>query len=90
METWSTSNSTELYRIDGWGAGFFRINPNGNVSVSPSADGASLDLYAVVEDLVRRGVKPPHLIRFDGIIRQRAQTIYDSFEKAMVEFGYQG
>jgi arginine decarboxylase len=90
MESWNTGKSTELYRIDGWGAGFFKINEQGNVAVSPTGNDSSLDLYNIVEDLVRRGVKPPHLIRFDGIIRQRAQTIYDSFEKAIAEFDYQG
>jgi arginine decarboxylase len=90
MSTWTIANSTEHYRIDGWGAGFFKINDRGNVSVYPQADGKSIDLCSIVEDLVRRGVKPPHLIRFDGIIRQRAKTIYDSFDKAIAEFNYGG
>ena len=90
MNQWTIANSSELYRIDGWGAGFFKANENGNVSVFPDGDGKSIDLCNIVEDLVRRGVKPPHLIRFDGIIRQRARIIYDSFDKAMAEFNYKG
>jgi arginine decarboxylase len=90
MSNWTIANSSELYRIDGWGAGFFKANEKGTVSVYPDGDGKSLDLCNIVEDLVRRGVKPPHLIRFDGIIRQRARTIYDSFDKAISEFNYQG
>jgi arginine decarboxylase len=90
MSNWTIANSSELYRIDGWGAGFFKINDQGNVSVSPHEDGRSIDLNTIVEDLVRRGVKPPHLIRFDGIIRQRARTIYESFDKAIAEFDYKG
>lgn len=90
MSQWTISNSADLYRIDGWGAGFFKINDSGNVEVSPNANGSSIDLKNIVEDLVRRGVKPPHLIRFDGIIRQRAKTIYESFEKAIADCGYQG
>ncbi len=90
MESWNFGKSTELYRIDGWGAGFFKINEKGNVAVSPAGNEISLDLYSIVEDLVRRGVKPPHLIRFDGIIRQRANAIYDAFDKAIAEFDYQG
>lgn len=90
MSTWTIANSSELYRIEGWGAGFFKINEQGNVSVSPREDGKSIDLCGIVDDLVRRGVKPPHLIRFDGIIRQRARTIYESFEKAIAEFDYKG
>jgi arginine decarboxylase len=90
MSNWTIANSSELYRIDGWGAGFFKANEKGTVSVYPDGDGKSVDLCNIVEDLVRRGVKPPHLIRFDGIIRQRARTIYDSFDKAISEFNYQG
>jgi len=90
MSQWTISNSADLYRIEGWGAGFFKINDKGNVAVSPDTNGGSIDLCNIVEDLVRRGVKPPHLIRFDGIIRQRAKTIYDSFDKAIAEFSYQG
>ena len=67
MSQWTISNSADLYRIEGWGAGFFKINDKGNVAVSPDANGGSIDLCNIVEDLVRRGVKPPHLIRFDGI-----------------------
>ena len=90
MSQWTISNSADLYRIEGWGAGFFKINDKGNVAVSPDTNGGSIDLCNIVEDLVRRGVKPPHLIRFDGIIRQRAKTIYESFDKAIAEFSYQG
>ncbi|MBS1985742.1 MAG: biosynthetic arginine decarboxylase [Bdellovibrionales bacterium] len=35
MEVWSTKKSAELYLIDSWGAGFFKINEKGNVEVSP-------------------------------------------------------
>lgn len=90
MSQWTISNSADLYRIEGWGAGFFKVNEKGNVAVSPNSNGSSIDLCNIVEDLVRRGVKPPHLIRFDGIIRQRAKIIYDSFDKAISEFSYQG
>jgi arginine decarboxylase len=90
MEPWTIAKSTELYRIDGWGANFFSINENGNVSVKPNSDRPAIDLHKVVEDLVRRGVKPPLLMRFDGIIRERAHTIYDSFDKAMAECDYKG
>jgi len=76
MEQWTIQKSIEQYRIDGWGAGFFSVNEAGNVSVTPEKDRASVDLCNIVEDLVRRGIKPPHLIRFNGILKQRAQGIY--------------
>ena len=90
MEAWNTSSSSELYRIEGWGAGYYKINEHGNVAVSPHRNDQWVDLHAIVEDLVRRGVKAPHLIRFDGIIRERARQIKDAFNKAMSECEYNG
>ncbi len=90
MEQWTIQKSIEQYRIDGWGAGFFSVNEAGNVSVTPEKDRASVDLCNIVEDLVRRGIKPPHLIRFNGILKQRAQGIYEAFDKAIAEFEYKG
>jgi arginine decarboxylase len=90
MEQWDITKSTEHYRIDGWGAGYFKINERGNVEASPDPQKPPVDLCKIVEDLVRRGVKPPHLIRFDGILKQRARSIYNSFEKAFAECEYQG
>lgn len=87
---WSTANSTELYRVDSWGAGYFKINEQGNIAVSPHRNDQWVDLHAIVEDLIRRGVKAPHLIRFDGIIRERAAQIHDAFKVAMRDCDYQG
>jgi arginine decarboxylase len=90
MEPWNIAKSAELYRIDGWGASYFSINERGNVSVRPNSDRPAIDLHRVVEDLVRRGVKPPLLMRFDGILRERAHAIYDSFDRAIAEFDFKG
>lgn len=90
MESWDITRSTELYRIEGWGAGFFKINERGNVEVNTDPRRPPVDLCSIVEDLVRRGIKPPHLIRFDGILRQRAHNLYSAFEKAIAECDYKG
>lgn len=90
MDSWDTTKSAERYRIDGWGAGYFNINERGNVEASPDPRKPPVDLYRIVEDLVRRGVKPPHLIRFDGILKQQARAIYQSFDKAFAECDYRG
>lgn len=90
MQPWDIQKSAEQYRIEGWGAGYFKINELGNVSVTPDKDRPAVDLCNIVEELVRRGVKPPHLIRFNGILRQRAHEIYESFDKAITEFEYKG
>jgi arginine decarboxylase len=90
MDSWDITKSTERYRIDGWGAGYFKINERGNVEAYPDPAKPPVDLCRIVEDLVRRGVKPPHLIRFDGILKQQALSIYSAFEKAFAECEYKG
>ena len=90
MDPWTIAKSADLYRIDGWGSGFFKINEQGKVVVAPNRNNEWLDLHSIVEELVRRGIKPPHLIRFDGIVRERAKQIYQAFEKAMQEMSYSG
>jgi arginine decarboxylase len=35
LEVWSAKKSSELYLVDNWGAGFFRINEKGHIEVFP-------------------------------------------------------
>ncbi len=90
MSSWNIKKSAERYQIEGWGDNYFRINAEGNVEVYPHADRPPVDLSKIVEALVRRGVKPPHLIRFDGILQQRSRTIFNAFDKAIAECDYTG
>ena len=34
-EAWSTERSARLYRVEGWGATYFGVNPQGHVTVRP-------------------------------------------------------
>lgn len=88
---WDRSQSASLYGIDSWGAGFFRINEKGNVSVTPQGkDGPQLDLMELVEDLADRGIRVPILVRFPDIVKARIQLLAECFRKAISEYGYKG
>lgn len=40
---WSIADADELYRISGWGAGYFRLNADGNLVINaPLASGKTL------------------------------------------------
>jgi arginine decarboxylase len=42
---WNAEKSAELYGINNWGNGYFRVNQNGNVFVTPTGpQGPSVDL----------------------------------------------
>jgi arginine decarboxylase len=64
MRAWSIQDSAEIYNVRNWGREFFRINEVGNIEVTPSGPrGEAIDLKRLVEDLERRGIQLPILVR---------------------------
>ena len=91
MASWSTRDSEELYGIQGWSNGYFGINADGHVELTQAATGANpVDLKRVVDDLVRRGLPLPLLIRFTDVLRRQVQSIHGAFTTKMKEYGYTG
>ena len=35
MRAWTVKDSAELYNIQNWGAGYFRVNDLGHIEVTP-------------------------------------------------------
>jgi arginine decarboxylase len=90
-DRWSLEDSSRLYRVDAWGDGFFRIGPRGTVEVTPAGpEGASLDLYDLMQELRRRDLGPPLLLRFPGIIERRVHALIGAFEVAIEREAYRG
>jgi arginine decarboxylase len=76
VKAWTCKDSAELYNVSGWGQGSFEINDEGHVVVAPfGSDGGKIDLKNVVDDLVRRGLSPPLLLRFSDILKKRLDEI---------------
>ncbi len=91
MKTWTTRDSAELYQIAGWGNGFFDVNEDGNVIVTQAATrGGPMDLKRIVDDLVRRGLSMPLLIRFSDVLQRRVEEIQQAFSTKIQEYGYKG
>ncbi len=80
----------ELYWIKRWGEGYFDVNADGNVIVRPRRNSHQGDLYALVKSLVEKGIEPPILIRFNGIIEDRIKGLSHAFSSAIQEFDYRG
>ena len=90
MHGWNVRDSLDLYNLDAWGAGFFTLNDRGHVEVRPRRDGDGIDLLELVQDLERRGLRAPLLIRFSEILSARVHGLADSFQRAMREYSYRG
>ncbi|MBN2479636.1 MAG: biosynthetic arginine decarboxylase [Parachlamydiales bacterium] len=79
----------ESYFLDTWSEEYFDVNKKGHIIVKPNKTGKGIDLYELTNSLVKRGIQPPILFRFDGIIRDRIKNIYEAFENAIQEYDYQ-
>jgi arginine decarboxylase len=89
MERWSTKQAAKVYNIDNWGDGFFSINRRGHVCVHPSPHSKySIDLRALLDDLVKRKIKPPILLRFMNVLKGRIDAINRAFDYAIEEYDY--
>jgi arginine decarboxylase len=91
MSEWTPQQSSELYRVPAWGAGFFSVSSDGSLLVHPRpGDGASIELPKLVEELERRGLRRPMLIRFSDILASRIETLARCFAGAIEENEYAG
>ena len=86
---WTVERSADLYNVDRWSAGFFGLADNGRVVVLGENGNPSIEIQAVVDKLVRQGVKLPVLIRFQDIIAGRVRQLNEAFKSAIDEFGYE-
>ncbi len=92
INSWSIKDSAELYSIENWGAGFFQINKDGEVTVSLRKGGTlePVSLYQIIKGLEERGITMPVLMHFPDLIFNRIDRINRSFRDAIKEYGYNG
>jgi len=81
----------QTYGIENWGAGYFSINKKGHLVVHPSEyDRRGADLMEILEDLQRRQIHPPLLLRFPQILVNQMKKLIGAFRNAIREFDYKG
>jgi arginine decarboxylase len=91
MQGWTVRDSLELYSVPAWGRGFFTISEKGTVEVVPRGPGSpAVDLRELVDDLRRRGLRTPLLIRFSDILASRVKGIAKAFNGTIAEYEYRG
>jgi arginine decarboxylase len=89
MERWSVGQSAKIYNIANWGVDFFSINKKGNVCAHPNPHSEySIELKTLMDDLIKRKIKPPVLIRFMNILEGRIASISRVFNAAIRENHY--
>jgi arginine decarboxylase len=89
--TTAIEQTVETYGIENWGAGYFDVNRKGNLIVRPGeGDPRAADVREIIEDLARRGVPTPVLLRFPQLVAAQVRKLQRAFSKSIREFDYQG
>jgi arginine decarboxylase len=89
--TATIEQTIETYGIENWGAGYFGVNRKGNLIVHPSEnDTKSADVKEIVDDLRKRGINTPILLRFPQLIVGQIRKLQKAFKNSIKEFEYDG
>jgi len=88
---WTVADSAEVYGVKYWGNNYFSINDTGNVQAHPAgADNGKIDLKELVDEVSRRGIGLPLLIRFSDVLKSRIVELNEAFRRAIGEYGFKG
>jgi arginine decarboxylase len=88
-DRFTTDDAVNLYGLDGWGNGYLAIGEDGHLLVTPTREPTrAIDVYRVVEDLAKRGIKTPLLLRFPQLLEGQVNELASSFANAIREYNY--
>jgi arginine decarboxylase len=88
---WTVEDAAALYMLDRWGAGYFDVDADGEITVAPlQTKGIALPIIDVVRGAQAIGLSAPLLIRFQDLLRHRVETLNRSFASAIAEHNYRG
>lgn len=86
-----TEQTIETYGIENWGADYFGVNRKGNLIVkAPENENLTADVKEIIDDLSKRGVNTPILLRFPQLLFGQIRKLQTAFRKSIKEFEYQG
>ncbi len=81
---WDSSKSKTLYNIKYWSEGYFDINQNGEITVSPNPEkSTTINLHELAQSFTANGLSLPVLVRFPNILQHRVEKLRNAFAHAM-------
>jgi arginine decarboxylase len=88
---WSIEDASELYMVDRWGSGYFDVNKNGDMTVSPlQENGIAIPIIDALREAQALHLQSPILIRFQDLLRHRVQALNNAFNRAIADHNYRG
>ncbi|MBK5258166.1 MAG: biosynthetic arginine decarboxylase [Thermoanaerobaculia bacterium] len=77
--------------IDRWGGGYFGVNDNGDLTVSPLQEkGVAIPIVDALREAQALDLRAPVLIRFQDLLRHRVEALNNAFNRAIAENNYAG
>jgi len=90
-QAWSLEQSKQLYLIDRWGAGYFDVREDGDLTIAPLQErGRKISIREVVEAAQEEGLKTPLLVRFQDLLHHRVRALNEAFNSAIAENKFRG
>ena len=90
-QRWSVDDSSALYMIDRWGSGYFGVNANGDLTVSPlQENGIAIPIVGALREAQALNLNAPILIRFQDLLRHRVEGLNSAFQKSIADHNYRG
>lgn len=87
---WGISNSEHYYGLKNWGLGYFSIDSEGFLEVSPRRGCRSIRIHEIVLKALSQGHTLPLTIRIQDLLRTRVEELNEQFNVAIKEEGYKG
>ncbi|HKJ09132.1 MAG TPA: biosynthetic arginine decarboxylase [Gammaproteobacteria bacterium] len=87
---WTIDQARSTYNLAFWANGYFDINARGHLLVHPERGAAAIDLFDLAREIRASGLSWPVLVRFNGILRDRVDTLCGAFQQAMSAESYEG
>ena len=91
QQAWTARDSSVLYMIERWGNGYFDVNANGDLTVSPLQErGTAIPIIDALREAQALNLAAPLLIRFQDLLRHRVETLNHAFQNAIADHSYRG
>lgn len=88
---WTTEKAEELYGVNNWGSGYFRVSDDGEILVTPgNGNKTAVSLMEIIDSIKQRGLDMPVLLRFENILDAQITYLNKSFQKAISSLNYEG
>ncbi|MEW5250808.1 biosynthetic arginine decarboxylase [Microbulbifer discodermiae] len=88
---WTSEDSTELYGIRKWGAGYFDLRDDGEITVGVEfgeGTACQVSLLDIARGATERGLSMPLLVRIENLLEAQIARINNSFARAISSCGY--